>query len=257
MSKTAVVFTCAHSTPDTSNERFDWLGSLIYDIKPDYVIDLGDFDDMKSLSSHDTRYPKAVVNQSYQKDIEHGQEARERLWHKFRHNKKKIPYRIGFQGNHEYRIDKAIMYDPRLEGEKYGISLKHLQTDYWYDEYNPYQNGAPSLRVYDGVLYGHYVASGNYGTALSGIHHGYALTQKMASSVTVGHSHKFSYYVKQESIPNPIHGLVAGCFKGSEESWAGQANSEWRKGVVIKRNIENGDYDLEWVSLEALRKEYE
>lgn len=256
MGKTAVVFTCAHSNPEVSNDRFNWLGSLIYDLKPDYVVDLGDFDDMTSLNTYDTRYPKAVINKSYQADIEHGQDARERIWHKFRHNKKRLPYRVGFEGNHENRIRRAVLLDPRLEGDKYGISFNHLQTDYWYDEYHGYQNGAPALRELDGVLYGHYVASGNYGAALSGIHHGYALTQKMASSVTVGHSHKFSYYVKQEARPNPIHGLVAGCFKGAEETWAGQSNQEWSKGVVIKRNIDSGNYDLQWISTEALEKEY-
>ena len=78
----------------------------------------------------------------------------------------------------------------------------------------------------------------------------------MAASCTVGHSHKFSYFVKQEARPNPIHGLVAGCFKGKDESWAGQANREWRRGVAIKRNIDRGNYDLSWVSMEALERDY-
>lgn len=38
--------------------------------------------------------------------------------------------------------------------------------------------------------------------------------------------------------------------------WAGQANQEWSRGVVIKRYVENGDYDLSWVSMRALKKEY-
>jgi hypothetical protein len=42
MTKTAVVYTCSHSDPSTDNERFSWLGDLIEDVKPDYVIDLGD-----------------------------------------------------------------------------------------------------------------------------------------------------------------------------------------------------------------------
>ena len=40
--KTAVVFSCAHSDPSTGNERFDWLGELIYEVNPTYIIDLGD-----------------------------------------------------------------------------------------------------------------------------------------------------------------------------------------------------------------------
>ena len=79
--KTAVVFSCAHTDPSISNERFDLLGELIYDINPSYVVDLGDGADMKSLNSFDTRYPEAIVSQNYGQDIEHynGRQVRDIL----------------------------------------------------------------------------------------------------------------------------------------------------------------------------------
>lgn len=43
----------SHSKPSVSNRRFDWLGKLIADEKPQLVVDLGDFGDMESLSSYD------------------------------------------------------------------------------------------------------------------------------------------------------------------------------------------------------------
>jgi hypothetical protein len=49
---------------------------------------------------------------------------------------------------------------------------------------------------------------------------------------------------------------VAGCFKGSEETWAGQSNNEWWKGVVVKRELENGVYEPEFVSLETIKRQY-
>ena len=49
---------------------------------------------------------------------------------------------------------------------------------------------------------------------------------------------------------------VVGCYKGAAEAWAGQANKEWWKGVLIKRNISNGCYEPQWVSLDTLRREY-
>ena len=42
MGTTAIVQYCAHASPETKNDRFDWLGGLIYDIKPYYCVDLGD-----------------------------------------------------------------------------------------------------------------------------------------------------------------------------------------------------------------------
>jgi hypothetical protein len=256
MGKTAVVWSCAHSDPDVSNERFTALGKLLYDIRPDLAIDLGDGADMRSLNTFDTRTPKAVVAQSYQADIEHYNDSQDRLRHLFRHHKKKRPFWVGFQGNHEARIDKAISLDPRLEGQKYGISFSHLQTDYWFDQYHKYENSAPALVEYEGVIYGHFVASGNFGSAMATKHHGYSLVEKLASSVTVGHTHKFSYYYKGDARPKPLHGLVVGCFKGAEEPWAGQSNAEWRKGVAIKRELSQGNYELEWVSLDRLMRVY-
>lgn len=254
--KTVLVYTCAHSDPSCSNERFDWLGSFIYDLRPDIVVDLGDFADMKSLNTYDTRYPQAVTVQSYQKDIDWANDAQERIRRKFKQMKRKRPFFVGFEGNHENRIKKALAYDPRVEGDRYGISFSHLQTDYWYDEYHPYSNSAPALVEYDGVIYGHYVATGAYGTAMHTKHHSASLVDKLAHSATVGHSHKLHYYRKADARPHPINGLVAGCFKGKEEEWAGQANREWSKGVAVKRYVSNGDYDFQWVSMEALRKEY-
>ena len=256
MSSTAIVYTCCHASPKVDNKRFELLGNLIYDIKPDYVFDLGDFADMSSLNSYDTRYPKAVVTENYENDIEVVRDAQEKLREKFVRRKTRKPIWIGFEGNHEHRIKRALQHDPRLEGKKYGVSFEHLHTHRYYDEYYRYKNGAPAIVEYDGIYYSHFISSGNFGTALSGIHHGYALTQKMAASTTVGHSHKRSYFVKQEARPNPIHGLVAGCFKGKDETWAGQSNHEWWKGVCIKRNIHNGNYDLEFVSMDRLEKDY-
>jgi len=131
---TAVVFSCGHTDPEVSNERFDWLGELIYDVRPDYVIDLGDGADMRSLNSYDTRYPEAIVSQSYQDDIEHYNEAMSRLREKPSVRKYKRPFWVGFEGNHENRIKTAVKNDPRVEGERYGVSFKHLQTDNWFDE---------------------------------------------------------------------------------------------------------------------------
>jgi hypothetical protein len=256
MGKTAVVWTCSHADAGVSNERFSWLGDLIEDIKPDYCIDLGDGADMRSLNSYDTRYPQALVAQSYQADIESYNEAQDRIWGRYSLKKKKRPFRIGLCGNHEERINKAIAIDPRIEGDKFGISFSHLQTDHWFDEYYPYKNGGPDIVVVDGVSYTHFFSSGNYGTAMSGLHHAYGLVQARHSSSVCGHSHKRSLYFKDDAYPHPSIGLVAGCFKGKDEGWAGQANNSWWRGVVVLRGIENGYFDPEFISMDRLKSAY-
>ena len=256
MTKTAVVWTCAHADPDVDNERFSWLGNLLYDIKPDYCVDLGDGSDMRSLNSFDTRYPKSVTAQSYERDIISYHDSQERIRHPFRKNRRKMPQWIGFEGNHENRIKRAVKTDPRLEGKSYGISFSHLHTSQWFDDYHEYLHDAPAIATYDGVSYAHYFSFSNYGTAASGVHHAYTLVQNWNASLTCGHSHKRDMYFKDGAYPGPAIGLVAGCFKGAPEDWAGQANRSWWTGVIIKRNIDNGNYDPEFVSLDQLKKEY-
>jgi hypothetical protein len=226
--KTAVILTCSHSDPQTNNDRYTWLGKFLYDLKPDYVVDLGDGADMRSLNSYDTRKPEAIVSQSYEKDIDHYNDSQERLRHYFKANKRKKPAWYGFEGNHEHRIKTALSFDPRLEGKKYGISFKHLQ----------------------------FVGAGNFGRAISGTHHAYGLIQNRYRSCTVGHSHKRDMYFKDGAGTGGAIGLVAGCFKGAKEDWAGQANSDWWKGVVIKRAVSDGVYEPSFVSLQTLRREY-
>ena len=235
MSKTAVVYSCAHSDPDVSN---------------------GDGADMRSLNSYDTRNPQQIVSQSYQKDIECYNDSQERLRHKFKHNKRKMPTWYGFEGNHEHRIKRAIALDPRLEGDRYGVSFSHLQTKDWFNKYTEYNNSAPGILDLDGVSYAHYFASGNYGSAMSGLHHAYSLLQYRNHSSTCGHSHKRSVYFKDTAHPEGIIGLVTGCYKGADEPWAGQSNQDWWKGVVIKRQIDNGVYEPQFISMKTLEIEY-
>lgn len=253
MGKDILVWSCGHADPTHSNERFSWLGEYIYDTKPDTIIDLGDGADMASLNSYDTRYPQAIISQNYGRDIEFYNDSQDRLRHKIRKNKKRMPQWIGFEGNHEHRIKKAIALDPRLEGSKYGISFSHLQTKDWFHEYHEYSNSAPSIYSYGGVDFAHYFSSGNYGTATSGTHHAYTLINNRHTSSVCGHSHKRSVYFKD--MPGSI-GLVVGCFKGHEEHWAGQANLEWWHGVVRLKDVDNGRFEPEFISLKELERAY-
>ena len=255
-SKTVVVFSCAHADPSTSNVRFKALGQFLYNLKPDMVFDLGDGADMRSLNSYDERYPKALATQSYERDIEYYNNAQELIRQPFKQNHKKQPYWVGFEGNHEHRIKRYLALNPRSEGEKYGVSFSHLQTDYWFDDYHEYENDGPAIATYDGVAYAHYFTTGNSATATSGIHHAYTLVQNLSCSATCGHSHKRDLSFKDGALPNGNIGLVVGCYKGSEEHWAGQANKGWWNGVVIKRELENGMYEPEFVSLRQILRLY-
>ena len=218
MGKVCVVFSCAHTRPEVSNERFDWLGRFLYDLKPDMVFDLGDGADMASLNSYDKGKPQAIVAQNYEADINAYNDSQERLRYQFRHHRKGKPTWIGFEGNHEHRIQTAISNDPRLEGPKYGISFGHLQTNRWFDEYHRYKNAAPAIATYDGIDYAHYFTPGNSGRAIAGTHHAYSLLQHRSTSSTCGHSHLRHLAFKDGVRSRGLIGAVVGCFKGADLS---------------------------------------
>ncbi len=256
MSKVHLVLPDSHAHPDYGNERYDWVGKLILDIKPDVFINIGDTADMASLSAYD-KGKASFHGRNYEKDIEAHLDAQERLWGPISKAKKKKPYSVVLEGNHEHRIKKVLDYEPHLEGVKYGISFKDLEFERYYSEVVEYDGGSPGVISVDGIDYAHYFVSGISGRALQSVHHGYALTVKRFNSSTCGHSHLFDYHVATDSSGGSRQGLVCGVYQDYVAPWAGVAQcNHWTSGVVIKRNVEGGRYDLQHISMEALRKEY-
>ena len=250
-----LVWSCGHADPSIGNERFGWLGNYIYEHRKsiDMCIDLGDGADMRSLNSFDTRYPQAIVSQNYEYDIECYLDSQQRLRENFTRNKKGKPYWVGFEGNHENRIKTAIKHDPRLEGQKYGISFSHLRTKEFFKDYHEYQHSAPKISNYCGVDFAHFFGAGNFGKPMSGIHHAYTIINKRHNSGVCGHSHLRGVYFND--LAGSI-GLVVGCYKGGPESWAGQSNKSWWKGVVLMKDTHNGMFEPEFISQEELERDY-
>lgn len=256
MSSTHLILPDSHSHPDYSNERFDWVGKLIVDIKPDVFINIGDTADMASLSAYD-KGKASFHGRNYGKDIEAHLDAQERLWSPINKAKKKKPYSVILEGNHEHRIKKVLSYEPHLEGVRYGISFRDFDFSSRYSDIVEYDGGSPGIINIDGVDYAHYFVSGISGRAIQSVHHGHTLNVKRFNSSTCGHSHLFDYHVATDSSGNSRHGLVCGVYQDYVSPWAGSAQcNHWTSGVVVKRNVENGRYDLQHISLDALRKEY-
>jgi hypothetical protein len=55
-----------------------------------------------------------------------------------------------------------------------------------------------------------------------------------------------------------ISGLVVGCYLDIDqwEDYAGEANKMWWKGIVILNDVENGEYEPEFINIKQLRKLY-
>lgn len=243
----------AHSHPDYNNNRAILLGKLINDVKPDVVINMGDTADLPSLCSYD-RGKRSFQGRNYRRDIEAHSDFQDKLWSTVRSTKRKLPRAITLIGNHEERIRRAIEVQPELDGT---ISYRDLELNRWYDEVVDYDGAHPGEIVVDGITYSHYIVSGVLGRPVNSEHFGHALLSKSHSSVTVGHSHVLDWASRTTRQGNKrIHGLTCGVFQDYRSNYAGQANALWWSGVVIKRNVDNGDYDPCFVSMKQLKKEY-
>jgi hypothetical protein len=241
-----------HAHYQHNNERATWLSKLIIDLQPDAVINIGDAADMPSLSGYD-RGKKSFQGRTYRADIDSHLDFQQRLWEPVIKRKKRLPQRVFLIGNHEDRITRAIDLQPELDG---AIGLKDLELERYYQDVVYYDGRHPGNICIDGVYYAHYFVNGGSGRAISSEHQGNALLAKRHASCTVGHNHRLDYCSHATANGTRIHGLSVGCFLDFDLPFAGESNKLWWRGIVIKHNVEGGQYDAEFVSLDRLRKEY-
>ena len=250
--KIHIVFSDRHCKPGSDQRVSDWIGKLILDVKPDVVVDNGDGFDFESLCSYD-RGTRAFQGRSYGADIATGVEGFDRIWSPIRKAKRKMPRRVFTWGNHEQRLMKALNLSPELEG---AISPLDLQAEHYYNDIVPYEGSTPGVIEIDGIYYAHYLVSGVKGLPIGGEQPAYSLIAKQGASCTVGHSHLLDFSRRVGVDGRTRLGLVTGTASLGLPSFAGLSSRLWWQGVVIKYNVQDGNYNPRFVSLSELEKEY-
>ena len=238
----------AHSKPGVSNARFNWLGRFVRDIKPDVVIDMGDWEDMPSLSSYD-KGKRSFEGRRYHRDIAAGLDARNRYKATLGKDQFSKTRHVALGGNHgEGRIDKVTNLHPELHGT---VSLSNIRPVDW--EYVPFLN----IVKIDGINYSHYFTSGVMGRPCGGESPGLSLIKKQHESCVSGHSHVRDFSERTSPSGRKIFGLSAGCYFEHYEDWAGPANMLWWRGLVVLNYVDGRGYaDPAFYSIRNLRKEY-
>lgn len=249
MSSTILVLPDAHASPRTSNDRFEWFGNLVCDLKPDFVVDIGDFFDMGSLNTYDSSVKKAFNGVSYKEDIAAGLSAQDLILDPIRRAKRKRPKFFRCLGNHENRIVRARADDPVLRST---INLSDLQSSYFGWEELPFLE---RLEI-EGVQFSHYFVSGVAGRPVGGEQIAASLLNKNFCSCVQGHSHLFDFAVRKSISGKTMMGLSVGCFIAEPEAWSSGINHTWWSGVVVLNNVEDGCFDLTQISLKSLGERY-
>ena len=243
-----------HAKPGVSPRRFDWLGKLIYDLRPKTVVCMGDFADMESLCTYD-RGKKGFEGRRYSVDIDAARSALERVTRQFKHHKKKHPRLVMLEGNHEHRIHRAVECDPILDGTIGLVDLGYEQSGW---ELVKYRGATPGIIDIDGISFAHFFTSGVMGRAISGEHPGYQIIMKKHKSCVGAHSHVKDYCERNDANRKRIQAWVSGCYLDpkQEEGYAGEANSMWWRGVLHLIPDNNGSWDYETIGIERIKKTY-
>lgn len=241
-----------HAHYEHSNERADWLAQLIIDLKPDTVINLGDAADMPSLSSYD-KGKRSFHGKSYKKDIDAHLEFQERLWEPVKRTKKKMPYRVVLEGNHEQRVERVLDLSPELAGT---VDFNDYAFDDYYHEVIRYDGGLPGIYERDGILFAHFFPTGISGRPIGGERPAHMLLAKNSKSSICGHSHTLDFATRRTVANKTLNSVVCGCYQDYINDWSGPLGRFWQAGVAILRNVEDGEFDFQWVSINSLRKIY-
>jgi hypothetical protein len=257
--RTHLVVPDAHVDPDVDNERFTWLGRLIVDRQPDVIIQMGDFSDMKSLSSYD-KGRKDFEGRRYERDISSANDALKRIDDELkRHNEnarksKKSQYKprmVSLGGNHEEgRIARLVQLHPEFDGVFSVHQIKFLEYGW---EYIPYE---VPIEI-DGIWYCHHFPTGVSGEPISGANIGQSLIAKNMVSSTVGHSHVFDLAMRATPSGKRIWGMSSGCYFEHKMPFARATQDRfWWAGVVFCKNVEDGDYSPECLSMKEIKENY-
>ena len=235
-------------------EHLTWAGKAIVDYKPDVVVNLGDFADMPSLSSHDIKGSKYFEGLRYKKDVEAAKEAMKLLLAPLRElqrsqkvGKHKVykPRMVMTLGNHENRIDRAVNNNPTLEGL---ISTKDL--DYEKDwEVHPFLYPV----FISGVGFNHFWPVGAMGRPASSAS---TIINKLHMSCVAGHQQGKQVAYGKRADGNPICAIIAGSYYLHDESYMDQlSNRHWR-GLLIMNEVNDGHFDELFLSVDYLRRKY-
>jgi hypothetical protein len=235
-------------------EHLTWAGEAICDYRPDVIVNIGDFADMPSLSTHDVKGSKYFEGLRYNIDVETTKKAMalllkplRDLQEKQRENKHKVynPRMVLTLGNHENRISRAVNNNPMLDGL---ISTKDLgyEADWEVHEFlHPV--------FINGVGFNHYWPVGAMGRPAASPA---AIISKLHMSCVAGHQQGKQVAYGKRADGQSICAIIAGSFYQHDEDYMDQlSNTHWR-GLVVLNEVNDGAFDEMFLSMNYLKGKY-
>jgi len=230
--------------PDVDTDHLRWIGNYIADKQPDVVVQIGDFNDMASLSGYAVG-KAAAEGKRYHADLAAGKEGMGKLMKPVRKlHKKRRPKRMVLTlGNHEFRIEREAEAQPRFKGTLQLQDLGYEKAGW---------QVVPFLKIINinGVDYSHYFISGAMGRPVSSAA---ALLRVRQGSATMGHVQNVEMAIHPRTQKTALFCGV--CYLHDEPYLTPQGN-DVRRQIVMKHEVHDGVYDPMFVSLDFLKRKY-
>lgn len=238
-------------------------GRYALEKRPNTIVHLGDIGDFKSLGSYDCAAAKGFDQRDFKADADAANECADLLtrpireWNKsHRKSQRYNPRLILLEGNHDGqtgngRIARAAQDQPWLRG----VLLDQLH----YGQYG--WQVVPFLRpiIVDGIAYCHLFCRNSKGAVLQtrrGQPSAMAQVVREGMSATAGHKQGLDTHIQPIGDGNRRRGIIAGSFYQHDESYLSpQGQDHWR-GILMKHEVRDGDYDLMEVSLGWLLRKW-
>ena len=236
-------------------DHLTWAGKAICDYRPDVVVNIGDFADMPSLSTHDIKGSKYFEGLRYNIDVDTVKTAMKMLLkplrdlqEKQKEDKHRVykPRMVLTMGNHENRINRAVNNNPMLEGL---ISTKDLGYE---KDWEVHEFLHPVF--INGVGFNHYWPVGAMGRPAASPA---AIISKLHMSCVAGHQQGRSVAYGKRADGRSICAIIAGSYYQHDEDYMDQlSNKHWR-GLVVMNEVDDGHFDEMFLSMEYLKGKYE
>lgn len=235
-------------TPDTPTDHMGWIGQYLADIQPDVIVNIGDFADMESLSSYDFG-KKAAEGRRVIQDFDCANKAMIDMMKPINSDKSYNPELHMTLGNHEHRINRVVDSDAKLDGFLSIDSLNYKDMGYEvHDFLTPVE--------IDGVTYIHFVPNMGNGKPMGGASMDTRL-KNIGYSFSQGHQQVHMTGLRALTNGTIHRGLVSGtCYLHDEDYRGKTGNTSWR-GIIVKHEVFDGNYDIMEVSLDYLCRKYE
>ena len=259
MTRNILVVGDCHVEETQDLSRFELLGKLIVQEKPEDIVLIGDFLTLNCLSAWDKDKRKKMEGKRYVSEIAAGNKALDlmmadmlKLQKKQRKNKEKQykPNLIFIEGNHEDRLTRYLDYDPTFEGA-IGVR-KDLKLDERGFEWVDYRD----YKYINDIGFTH--IPHNTVAPIAGKYHIHRATDCTVKSVVYGHTHKLETANKHvEGMEHLQQVMSVGCFFQEHEEYVKGRRTDYWKGVVLLRSYKPNRFDFETYSLGRMRRTYE